>query len=302
VGPRLDLLVRVLGDDSALAAKDVLLSNSVSALVDDGREIEPPADLARRTILAVAEQRRKQKRRSLHDLAPDAIPFRWADLGMAAGIFLAGVVVLLPAIQRSRAQAGLTACASNLRELGVGLNRYAMNNGHFPSPPTDYPAGAYTIMLRETGNLPNASIIACPCNQGDHSQPLAPEFAKMADVTALRPDACRNKFRNAYAYTAGFERNGQFAPMPLRPSFSLPVLADQPPHDGLGVILEGNSPDHGGTGQNVLFSDGHVGWMHNRYRDRNDPDIYLNHHKRPAPGVDVHDAVLVPSTFSISGP
>src|SRR5436309_9956542 len=67
-----------------------------------------------------------------------------------------------------------------------------------------------------------------------------------------------------------------------------PILADRPPSDG----TPGNSPNHGGAGQNVLFLDGHVRFVPGRTIGDPDDDIFLNRANTVAAGVDNRDVVL----------
>jgi hypothetical protein len=57
---------------------------SVHRLVDDGLELEPPSELARRTVAFVARNRRRPM--TLLDQVATRLPFRWADFAVAAGI------------------------------------------------------------------------------------------------------------------------------------------------------------------------------------------------------------------------
>ena len=84
-------------------------------------------------------------------------------------------------------------------------------------------------------------------------------------------------------------------------SSQIPVLADQPDHEDFLTIRDGNSPNHGGRGQNVLFGDGSVRWFHSRLVGPYDPDLYLNNDHQPRPGVHVSDSVLMPSKIPFCG-
>ena len=53
----------------------------------------------------------------------------------------------------------------------------------------------------------------------------------------------------------------------------MPVLADSPDHVDFATIREGNSPNHGRRGQNVLFGDSSVRWLGTRRAGPHDPDI-----------------------------
>ena len=60
----------------------------------------------------------------------------------------------------------------------------------------------------------------------------------------------------------------------------------------------GNSANHGGTGQNVLFLDGSVRFCPTRTVGLSGDDIYLNRVGRQAAGLDAADTVLGSSASS----
>ena len=295
---RRDRLERGLETDPEAAFRLAQLRSALNAMLDDGDEIEPPADLAARTFQFVAEQKRRRQRSWIHDLRPVSVPFRWADVAMAAGIFLAGLLTLMPAIQRSRAQWQLVACADNLRSLGSALNRYAASHGHYPAPPSTYPSGSYALILKETGDLPAEAPVSCPCSGECAVHRSLTKYSGLRDLASRRPETLAPEFVGAYAYTAGFQDGGRHSPVPGTASSSVPLLSDQPPHAASGAIHDGNSPNHGGGGQNVLHADGHVGYYHNRFRSRADADIFLNQDRKPGPGLHKDDSVLLPSAFN----
>src|SRR5262245_28649055 len=100
---RCELVEAERTSDPALSDRLDRLEAAIGRLLDDGDEIAPPRDLATRTIERAAELR--SRRRSILDFAPARMPFRWGDLAVAAGIFLAAVATLLPALNKSRASA-----------------------------------------------------------------------------------------------------------------------------------------------------------------------------------------------------
>ena len=107
-----------------------------------------------------------------------------------------------------------------------------------------------------------------------------------------------------YAYNVGVrDAAGQLQPIVgPDPSPTLPLMADQPPHHvGSHRIFAGNSPNHGGRGQNVLYADLHVGWTNTQRTNPDDPDLYLNDQFQPAPSGYRQDAALLPSLFPCDG-
>ena len=68
-----------------------------------------------------------------------------------------------------KSQADTARCMGQLQRLGVGLTEYALNHGHYPQPPQNYPAGYYGVqLLKENAEL-DAHLLACP------TQTLSPE-------------------------------------------------------------------------------------------------------------------------------
>jgi len=273
----------------------------VHRLLDDELTIEIPAQLAGRTHAFVAEHGR---RRSLLEYVPMTVPFRWADVAVAASIFLAGLLTLMPAMQRSKERMAQAGCGFNLQQLGVGLAQYAGLHHHYPYAPPDQPdavAGTFAETLRESGMLHDLKTLDCPCNGACTMASPAFPLPALEKVRNRSPELYRGMLSCDYAYHVGFRnRAGRPGPVPAHLTARVPLLADQPNHQR-NRILMGNSPNHGGRGQNVLFSDGHISWHMTRRVSPVDPDIYLNDDQRPAPGISANDAALVPSLFPFLG-
>ena len=75
---------------------------------------------------------------------------------------------------------------------------------------------------------------------------------------------------------------------PSKPINRLPLMADCPPANPQC----GNSPNHAGKGQNVLFMDGHVEFCTERNVGVRGDDIFLNKAAQVAAGLDWTDSVL----------
>jgi hypothetical protein len=301
-GPDRDQAEREIADDPALAEALDRLGRAMHQLLDDGdakATLEPPEGLALQTIAQVDEARR-MRRRTMLDFMPASVPFRWTDLAVAAGILLASLLTLVPAVRCSKMRMDQAGCGLNLRQLGVSLAQYAIQHHHFPYAPPDHPdaaSGCFAILLRDQGLLTDPATLDCPCN-GMHARAAGlPSVNTLCELQHKSPGCVSRVLHCDYAYNLGC-RDGSGHPraIPARLSTSLPLLADQPPHEGFR-ILEGNSPNHGERGQNVLYSDGHVRWHSTRYVGPQDDDLFLNARHRPEPGDSIQDAVLVPSHF-----
>jgi hypothetical protein len=281
------------------------LRASIDRLADDGAWFEHPPDLAARTVSFVARNRRRPL--TLREHVGIRLPFRWADFAVAASILVAGVLTLLPAIQRSRERMNQAGCVFNLQQLGNSLAQYATLQASLPYPPAhraDTHAGMFAVMLHDAGVLRDMSVLDCPCNGPcPHIKQELASFEQVDHIRKTDPDQYGRMLRWDYAYNVGYlPAAGRPVPHDLRRSASMPVLADSPDHINFETICDGNSPNHGRRGQNVLYGDNSVRWLPTRRSGPNDADIFLNNELKLCPGVHSNDAVLVPSKVPFRGP
>ena len=303
-GPANELAEHEISGHPALAERVERLRTAVERLLDDGLDpIVPPAGLSRRTMHLVAESRRR--RRPLSDYLPVVVPFRWADVAVAASIFLAGLLTLIPAAYRGKMQRSQLGCVFNLQQLGLGLGQYANMHQSFPYAPPECPAahsGAFAFMLHDAKLLPDCAALDCPCDGPSETPPPSEDFPALCEIQKKFPERYARMVVWDYAYHIGYRRgSGRPAPTIVDHSAHVPILADRPGHDGRHRILEGNSPNHGGWGQNVLYTDGHVRWHQTRSLGPHDPDMFLNADRLPAPGVNAIDSTLLPGSFRFDG-
>ncbi len=299
-----ELFEQAFHGDLIQVARAEKLRLAIDRLLDDGTWFEQPSDLASRTVSFVARNRRRPL--TLREQVASRVPFRWADIAVAASIFIAGALTLLPAIQRSRERMNQAGCVFNLKQLGNSLAQYATLQASLPYPPSqrsDTHAGMFAVMLHETGVLPDLSVLDCPCNGPcPHVRQELAGFDQVDHIRRNDPSQYRGMLRWDYAYNVGYQpSNGGPVPHELRHSASMPVIADSPDHVDFATIRDGNSPNHGRRGQNVLYGDNSVGWLKTRRAGPKDPDIYLNNDQQPRPGVHLHDAVLLPSKVPFQG-
>jgi hypothetical protein len=280
------------------------LRGALHRLLDDGDWAESPSGLAKQTVAFVAKNRRRPS--PLFEHMPLRMPFRWADFAVAASIFVAGILTLLPAIQRSRERMNQAGCVFNLQQLGTSLAQYASLHPFLPYPPqhrNDTHAGMFAAFLSEAGLLHDPSFLDCPCNGRcpDQMTQLA-SFEQIDRVRRTDPERYRGMLRWDYAYNVGYRHeSGLPGPIESIHASRVPILADQPDHANFTTVREGNSPNHGGLGQNVLFGDGSVRWFASRRIAPFDPDLFLNNEHQVRPGVNVYDSVLLPSKVPFRG-
>lgn len=214
------------------------------------------------------------------DFVPSRIPFRWTDVAVAAGILLAGVLTLLPAVRQTREKMSQAGCGFNLQQLGLGLSNYAIRHNTYPDvrlkgPGT--PVGDYALALASDDLLRDPNSLRCPCSGRTRAEAARTEPGLMD-----------------YAYHVGYRQpSGQTGPVLPRCPSTVPLLADKPNLDAMFHVLDGNSPNHRGRGQNVLFADLHVEFFPTRRINPRDEDLFLNKEHRPAPGLFPDDSTLV---------
>ena len=298
---------RALPLDPEQSARLECLRRAVDRLLDDGSEFEHPPELGRRTLAFVAANRRRPM--SLLDQVATRLPFRWADFAVAAGIFIAGTVTLLPAIHRSRERMNQAGCVFNLQQLCNSLAQYASLPPFLTNPPSlrsDTPAGMFAVMLHDAGVLIDLSLLDCPCNPSacPHVTKELASFEQVDQTRKTDPAAYQRMLCWDYAYNVGYRHDassGRAGPLQCAQSSQIPVIADQPDHQDFQMIRDGNSPNHGRRGQNVLFGDLSVRWFHSRNIGPLDPDLYLNNNHEARPGTQLSDSVLMPSKIPFRG-
>ncbi len=294
----LDPPVHALVGDPGELSRVERLRRSIHLLVDDGLTLEPRSGLADGTLSFVAKNRSRP--RTFIEQLPMRVPFRWADFAVAASIFVAGVLTLLPAIHRSRERMNQAGCVFNLQQLGTSLAQYASLQPFFPYPPAqrhDVHAGMFAVMLHDAGFLNDLSVLDCPSNGpcADRMKDIG-SFDQVDHMRRHDPEGYKRMLCWDYAYNVGYRHaSGHAGPLDVVHASRVPVLADQPDHENFIKIREGNSPNHHGWGQNVLFGDGSVGWFRTRKISAVDLDLYLNNNQQPRPGIHDLDSVLVPS-------
>jgi hypothetical protein len=299
-----DSLEQALHGDKDQLIRFEKLRLAVDRLVDDGGWFEHPPDLAARTVAFVARNRRRQP--NLLEQVAIRVPFRWADFAVAASIFVAGVLTLLPAIQRSRERMNQAGCVFNLQQLGNSLAQYVTLQASLPYPPShrsDTHSGMFAVMLHDAGVLRDPTVLDCPCNGAcPHIKQELASFEQVDHIRQTNAEQYRRMLCWDYAYNVGYiPPTGRPVPHDLRHSASIPVMADSPDHINFVTIRDGNSPNHGRRGQNVLYGDSSVRWLGTRRAGPHDADIYLNNESKLCPGVHVSDAVLVPSKVPFRG-
>ena len=263
------------------------------------REPEPaPAGLAVDTLARVAEHACRDRQ------LPKAPPVtrstgserpwrRRIDVAVAVSVALTSIAILLPTILAWHERYLRVECEHNLRSMWTGLKEFQTVHRKLPDPgsvPRPV-AGMVAPMLRDAGFLPQDAHLVCPATKVSDSVGLTVD-----EIENLPPEQFADvapRLLPGYAYSLGYrDADGKLHPVDdmLREikASQLPIIADAP------AILAsiGNSPNHVGNGQNLLFMDGHAGFHTTRTIGDALDDIYLNRQNRTEAGVDASDIVL----------
>jgi hypothetical protein len=272
------------------------LRQSLDTVLDDGDGWDVPAGLFDRVVRAV-DGSRVGRAAGVMDFAPSRLPFRLADLAVAALVLGASLLTLAPALQRAHLLQNQMACASNLQRLGQGIHGFVSTHGHYPYPAEDCvtpAAGIYASVLNDNRLLRDTSALDCPCNGPDAITSVPPQVAFCSDGSGQ--GTARSFLKNLdYSYNIGYSVERKPCKIPREVHGEYPILADRPNTDDAGTVLPGNSKNHGGRGQNVFFSGGHVRWLNSRKLGDQDQDIFVNRRSELQPGMDDHDAVIGPT-------
>lgn len=202
-----------------------------------------------------------------------------AILGVLAGL-------LLPALGRARHKALGVRCLSNERQLGLGFAMYIPDNAdRLPFSTAGFPNIAFMdfyLMMRPY--LPtNGTFYRCPTDKG----PMNVLYARIHSIPTNRlpvpasywyvPGLCHVSTPSSYTPRA----HSVFAVShPSQKIFSV-CLALTSPKEINGYYI--NPRGHGPQGANLLFGDGHSGFVLTR-KVRPDPQAYLGALDWSSPG------------------
>ena len=219
------------------------------------------------------------------------MPFRWADFAVAASIFIAGVLTLLPAIQRSRERMNQAGCVFNLQQLGNSLAQYASLQPVLAVSavaPIRHPRGDVRgdAARRGRAQRPVAARLSRATGRvrtSGKSSPASSRSTRSGEPIPKLIAGCSAGIMRTTSATA--MRPGRPCPLEFGISSRHPGhWPTQPDHENFPTIRDGNSPNHGRRGQNVLFGDGSVGGSTPAASAPHDPDILSQQRPAAAPG------------------
>ena len=168
-----------------------------------------------------------------------------AIIGILAGI-------LLPALSRARESGRRTQCASNLKQIGLGLIMYTNENNEAYPNNTD---AMTSLNLLYPSYISERRVFKCP---SDSTYVTNATNAIITQGIAFLKNQC----------SYGFDTTHSPSNDP-----GVAIAGDRPSNTDLNVPQDANSPNHGGTvndvgivdvagdGQNLVYIDGHVEWV-----------------------------------------
>lgn len=310
-GSEQEQVERELQTNYQLRSELDLLRRGLEPLADD-EHYEPPAGLAERTIQYVFVQWALTAKGPAAKAAAVALPppaewntpaatraWRFADISVAAGILVAAMAVVVPAINQSRAIAQRIACQNNLSNNYKALASYAeRHNGVLPVAEDKgrfAAAGIYAPRLASAGLLDDVSTLLCP------GSPLTEELTKdggfrvplTEDIEKASPEvyeAVAKTMGGSYAMALGYRQGRKYRALRNGGGGdNYPIMSDLPGEKGMAI------GHHGGLGENLLFKSGRTSYVIGGNVPGRRDHIHLNHANEEAPGVGENDAVVVPS-------
>lgn len=224
------------------------LSGAISPLAN--YSVAPPSEtLVDATLARIARTDADADRADRLRLEPAATrlrAFRLPELIAVAAVLFLGVGVLFPMAQQFRSSSAATLCSNSLRKLGSAMHGYAADN-----------AGSAPAMAG-LGSLFSPAGNPTPDDLSRHHRSLDALVHKGYCVAGCTK--CNGA--RTYSYrVATHPRQLRLAVLPATPIVSdANPLVDAMRRGQRDADASANSANHGGHGQNVLFTDGSTVW------------------------------------------
>lgn len=236
----------------------------------------PDDALVARTMTAIEQARQRERFASqvqMLSTSDGSIGASWRQVLSAAAVFVIGLSLLLPFMDRSRAESQRIACAANLMDAGQAFGAYAADFGGVMPRGRVEPGSAWW----HVGQTPKSDDAPVRSNAAHLYILISRGYLQPEQLACPEnPHALRSEHREgirdwASAEAVSYSYQNQYTDQPfqLLATPNLAVLADKNP---LFVIRVGRvafdqdapraapSKVHDNRGQNVLKADGTVAW------------------------------------------
>jgi prepilin-type processing-associated H-X9-DG protein len=253
---------RVPASMRARVERHEALMRALTAIRLDGER----SRLVERTLAAVDEWRGDESRRLVFEPPVASRRLGWRDLVSVAAVVLLGVSVVWPMVSAARHSAQRTTCTGQLATVASAMGAYANDwRGSMPLAVTEMAGLPWWAVQPQRPVANSANLFTLPRTG----------YARLRDLACVgNRTACRQNDAAANAWDWSHLGEVSYSVQIMltrdRPAWAgssgrTAVLADRSPVvlravKGEWIYPMENSPNHGGRGQNVLFTDGSVEW------------------------------------------
>ena len=173
-----------------------------------------------------------------------------AIIGILAGI-------LLPALSRARESGRRTQCASNLKQIGLGIIMYSNENQEVFPVSTTAPINMTSLNLIYPDYVSERKVFKCP---SDATFVTSDTTAGITQADGFDKDECSYGYDSTHS-PSNDPGTAIAADRPTNAAtVKTPTAGSNSPNHG-GVVDTIANGDTAGNGQNVLYIDGHVEWV-----------------------------------------
>lgn len=226
-------------------------------------------------------------------LAGGSSRFSLMDGLVAMGVCLAALAIFFPALASSRMLASRVQCEDNLRQVGLGLHKFAdaSSRQRYPAIQGAGPlsvAGAYAPRLVNEGFVSHPEVLSCVASSSQLSLPTVEEL--LVAPEAVLP-GLHDQLDGVFNYNLGSRRGDEIEAPKMGGRARFPIASD--------VVLVRDeligSNSHFGNRVNILFDDGHVEFLKIDHLPEDMQRVFVNNDGLVQAGLDEDDVVLANS-------